>query len=454
MVISFTLLAQGPSSQETVSDDAVAIFNQAQDLHEKGDLNGAITLYDKALKILPEFPEAEYQKGVALIALGKKAEAETAYRRAVELRPEWTLAGVGLGSLLVQKGEYAEAEKILQGVLTVQPQNPPALTAMIDLRLKTKAEQPVLRDLLSKIIPLTSKANPTAALWTARAALESVLSMNSEAKTSLAEALKIDPKDRNAIFQLADMAIADGDTLKASSLAARLEDGAPSNTVLLLKARIFALDGKFDAALVQLDRIAETNTVAEDLKKRIAAIRSTDPIEVEKNLAANPKDPAILGRLCALFRKDDPAKALEYCRRASEAEPNNVNHAVGFGAALVQAKQYDAAATLLTKLIEVFPDNATARANLGTALFQLKRYAEAKQQFEWLTSAQPRSAAAYFFLGIVHDELNEYLDAAANYQQYLRLADPAENKGDIDKVNLRLPALQKLIKQGKGKKRS
>lgn len=454
VLISFNFLAQGLISQETVSDDAVAIFNQAQDLHEKGDLNGAIALYEKALRILPEFPEAEYQKGIALLALGKKAEAETAYRKAVELRPEWTLAGVGLGSLLVQNGEFAEAEKILQGVLAVQPQNPPALTAMIDLRLKTKAAQSELRDLLSKIIPLTSKANPTAALWTARAALESALSMNSEAKASLAEALKIDPKDRNSIFQLTDMAIADGDPVKANALAARLDNDAPTDAVLLLKARISAMNGKFDEALELLDRIAVTTDGAEDLKKRIAAIRSTDPVEVEKNLAANPKDPAILGRLCTLFRKDDPAKALEYCRRASEAEPNNVNHAVGFGAALVQAKQYDAAATLLTKLIEVFPDNATARANLGTALFQLKRYAEAKQQFEWLTSAQPRSAAAYFFLGIVHDELNEYLDAAANYQQYLRLADPAENKGDIDKVNLRLPALQKLIKQGKGKKRS
>jgi len=44
------------------------------------------------------------------------------------------------------------------------------------------------------------------------------------------------------------------------------------------------------------------------------------------------------------------------------------------------------------------------------------------------------------------------MDAMANYQQYLRLADPAENKLDIDKVNLRLPSLQKAIKEGKGKK--
>jgi len=40
----------------------------------------------------------------------------------------------------------------------------------------------------------------------------------------------------------------------------------------------------------------------------------------------------------------------------------------------------------------------------------------------------------------------------ANYQSYLRLADPVASKLDIEKINLRLPQLQKLIKEGKGKK--
>ena len=47
----------------------------------------------------------------------------------------------------------------------------------------------------------------------------------------------------------------------------------------------------------------------------------------------------------------------------------------------------------------------------------------------------------------------EFVDASANYQQFLRIADPESSKLEIEKVNLRLPALQKLIKDGKGKKR-
>jgi len=101
----------------------------------------------------------------------------------------------------------------------------------------------------------------------------------------------------------------------------------------------------------------------------------------------------------------------------------------------------------------IAPDNSTVHANLATALFQLKRYPDAKIEFRWLTDNQPKQAAPYYFLAIVHDQLSEFPDAAANYQQFLRLADPESSKLEIEKVNLRLPVVQKFIKEGKGKKR-
>jgi hypothetical protein len=58
-------------------------------------------------------------------------------------------------------------------------------------------------------------------------------------------------------------------------------------------------------------------------------------------------------------------------------------------------------------------------------------------------------AIAYYFLAIAHDNLGEYMDAMANYQQFLKLADATSNKLEIEKVNLRLPVLQKQIKEKK-----
>jgi tetratricopeptide (TPR) repeat protein len=170
--ILLVLFPRSTLGQEQAPDDAVAVFNQAQDLHEKGDLTGAVKLYARALEIEPQFPEAEYQSAVAELGLGKTTDAEKAFRRALALREDWTLPMTALGSLLVQEGQNDEAEKLLSRVIELEPQNPGALSALVEFRLKTKAAGPALQDLLAKISALTAKANPTASLWSAKAALE------------------------------------------------------------------------------------------------------------------------------------------------------------------------------------------------------------------------------------------------------------------------------------------
>jgi tetratricopeptide (TPR) repeat protein len=429
---------------------ATLIFNRAQDAHEKGDLKQAVQLYEKAVAVFPEFPEAEFQRGSAYLALGDKRSAENSFRRAVELRPDWNIAMTSLGSVLLDLGEIGQALVILQKAVEADPQNSAALTALVDLRFRTGAPPDILKGLLMKVSVLTQK---TAAIFSARAALEAALGQHEMAKESLKKALEIDPANRLALAQLGDLSLADGDIDRAREIVARLDTGQEAYPpLIILKASVLAFDGRFNEALAQLDNLKVRSAAADQLRQRITIARSSRPQDLETQLAANEHDTVILGRLCTLYRRADPAKALEYCRRASEREPGNVNHAVGFGAALVQAREFESAIGLLRKILQIAPDNATARANLASALFQLKRYPEAKAEFVWLTTVQPDSAGAYFFLAVVHDQLTEYVDAAANYQRYLKLADPVKNKTDIERVNLRLPQLQRLIKEGKGKK--
>ncbi|MEQ1604753.1 MAG: tetratricopeptide repeat protein [Pyrinomonadaceae bacterium] len=452
-ILAFLVSVPAFGQDEEKGDDPVAAFNEAQNLHEKGDLAGAIRLYEMALKIEPAFPEAQYQLATAQLMLGKKDEAEKSFRLAIDLRTDWTLPMTGLGSLLMDKGQFAEADRLLTKAIGLEPLNSVALTALTELRINSKSPTTELEKLLTPIVNLTGKANATPALWSARAALENALQKRSAAKASTLKALEADPKNRSALFLLADIALFEGDIARAKDLAARIGALSPAADQLkLLRANIFAGEGKTDEALAQIDSMQKQNASANELRSKLNTSKTTSVADLEKLLETNPADAFVLGRLCTLFRRENPEKALFYCRKAADAEPGNVNHAVGFGAALVQGKQYDAAVGILRKILEIVPDNFTAHANLATALYQLKRTAEAKTEFEWLTSAQPASAGAYLFLGIIHDEAGEFMDAMANYQQYLRLADPAANKLDIEKVNLRLPSLQKLIKDKKGKK--
>jgi tetratricopeptide (TPR) repeat protein len=188
------------------------------------------------------------------------------------------------------------------------------------------------------------------------------------------------------------------------------------------------------------------------MKNSLNAITQTDVPALEKMLETNPQNATLLSRLCALTRTSNPTKSLEYCRRASFAEPGNLAHAVGYGAALVQAKQFEAAVNLFHKVLEIAPDSFTAHANLATALFELKRFGEAKKEYKFLIEKKPNLAIAYYFLAIANDNLGEYFEALASYQEFLRRADTTTNRLEIDKVNLRLPALQRQIKKSGGKK--
>lgn len=453
LLFFFCALPLFAQEDEPDQNAAVEFFNQAQDAHEKGDLQGAIKFYDEALKLAPEFPEAEYQKGSALLSLGKTADAEKSFRRAVELRDDWTLPMAGLGAILVDSNRFDEAEKILSKAVRLDENNFPAVVALTDLRLKTDAPPPVLRELLINLQKLTAKANPTASVWAARAALERKLGEPAAAKSSVRRALAIEPKNKSALIEQAEIAASENDFPSALETVKILRQVSPNaDDVKLLQARIFALGGKPAEALKVLDSITNQTVEVTALRSKISANESADVGELEKQLAKDAKNAALLGRLCVILRTENPLKALDYCRRASESEPDNINHAVGFGAALVQAKQFENALIVLKKIVQIAPDNSSARANLATALFQLKRYAEAKTEYGWLTEKQPNAPVAYYFLAIAHDNLGEYLDAMANYQQFLRLADADANKLEIEKVNLRLPSLQKQIKEKKGKK--
>jgi tetratricopeptide (TPR) repeat protein len=434
-------------------DDPVAIFNQGQDAHEKGDLPAAVELYRRALKLFPEFPEAEYQLGNAYLALGKTDDAEKSFSRAIELRADWSLPMVSLGAVLVDKNRFPEAEKILLRAIELDAQNPPAYVALTDLRLKTGAPPAELKELLTKLRLLTGKVKAGAAVWSARAAVERTLGDLAAAKTSLGRALAIEPLNKSALAERTTLALAENDAAGALENAKTLAKIAPrSPNAQFLLARAHAAAGSPVEALKILNEIENISPEMKAFRDKITANTTVSAADLEKQLENDPRNAPVLGRLCAVLRAEDPLKALNYCRRAAEADPNELDYAIGYGAALVQARQYETAAALFRRIIAVAPENYTAHANLAVALFQLKRYPEAKTEYLWLAEKQPELAVTYYFLGIIFDSLTEYMDAMANYQQFLRLADAERNKLEIEKVNLRLPGLQKQIKEKKGKK--
>src|SRR4030095_4381967 len=70
LVVSTTAIGSA-QTEDPLGDnpDPVRLFERAQAAHARGDLERALALYEEAIKVRPEFPEAEFQRGDILVSL-------------------------------------------------------------------------------------------------------------------------------------------------------------------------------------------------------------------------------------------------------------------------------------------------------------------------------------------------------------------------------------------------
>jgi tetratricopeptide (TPR) repeat protein len=453
----------GAQSDDGFSDaavDPIKIFEKGQEAHQKGDLQLALEFYEEAIRVRPEFPEAEYQRALALVALDRLPEAEKGFRRAGELRASWALPQAALGALLVRLNRLDEAQAPLELALKLDERNAVALLAQTDLLLRRKATtRAALEQLLGRLQRVTAGEGAPPSLWSARGSIERALGDKTAALASYNHALSIAPNDLTARMDRAELRASAGDFERALEDAAAAHRAAPNSTAAsLLLATIQAQAGKIDEAqrtLDALDEAAKRLPEVVSLRNTLSASDSNDAescAKVEKLLDTDQRNAGLLARLGACYRVGDPQRSIEYYRRAAEIDPRNIDYASGYMAALVQARRFAEAAIIARRILTVAPDNYTAHANLSIALYELKRYGEALAEYKWLLASKPDLTVAYFFIATIHDYLGQYAEALVAYETFLARASPKDNQLEIEKINLRLPSLRRQIARGEGVK--
>lgn len=101
---------------------AMALFAQAETLlHEQNMVLPALSTYTEAVMIAPNQSVLLNGLGVALLAKGKKAEAEAAFLTALDLDPGFVDARYNLGVLYNNFGEYDAATRSWSEVLRLDP---------------------------------------------------------------------------------------------------------------------------------------------------------------------------------------------------------------------------------------------------------------------------------------------------------------------------------------------
>lgn len=466
--LALLLSCHGPTQAQTEDAfgdggaDPVKLFERGQNAHAHGDLLKALEFYEEAIKVRPEFPEAEFQKANVLAGLGRSSEAESSFRRAIELRKDWSLPYSALGALLVRLGRDSDAESPLRQAIKLDAQNNVALLMLADVRLR--AGDPKEAAELARRATKGADATPSA--WLLRAMAERASGDNIQALISFDHVLETDPFNVTALLERAELRIAGGEKERA---IADLKTAEPLIRGEQAKFSRLATDYQLAGRADEARRVADaaglnqgTNATAGGLKvtgtpEEIAAANSDDPNvsrkALETLLEKNPDNAMLLARLGAAYRTADPNRSLQHYKRAATLEPANADYATGYSSALVQARRYADAAAILRRVIAAAPNNYPAHANLATALYELKQFAQALDEYEWLLKTKPDLTVAHYFIATAHDYLGEYPEALSSYETFLAQAEAKTNQLEIEKVKLRLPSLRRQIQLGQGAKR-
>jgi tetratricopeptide (TPR) repeat protein len=365
-----------PAVAQTGSDEVEEAFARANQLHQSGDIEGAIRGYQSILAKQPQRVDVRSNLGAAYSRLGRYEEAIAQYKQALRLDSHNETIRFNLalayykGALFVDAAD--ELSRFLAGAASDMPQRANAVLLLADCEVRLGNYKKVIE--------------------------------------SLAPLAEADPNNRTVAFLLGSALISDGQLNRGQLLIDRVfhdQDSAQAH-LLLGSILLLADDGH-------------------------GAIR-----EFERAIELDPKLPTLhawYGR--ALMRMGDSAKAKIAFRGELTENQNDFDANLFLGVLLRQDKQFNEAFQYLSRAVHLRPRDQYARYHLAAVYASLGRPKDALPLLEGVVKEFADFSEARVLLASVYYRLNRKLDGDREKAilQQLSAAQQAAQPGAQNKDN-------------------
>ena len=372
IVLARFLSGKSPAEAETLLDKALAAAPEAADalqlkgelLRNRGDTEGAMRLFDKAIKKAPNFMPALLSRANLNIALNRFDAAGADIKRILTALPGNVQANYLLAYALAKQGEFAAADNQLNKV----------------------------RDDFGEL--------PEGYLL--KGGVKFALGEYAAAEGNLKKYLAYAPDDARAVRLVAAIALRRGLAAQAIAyLKPLIEKAPPEAATLALLGNAYTADGKPELALQQFEKAASLDPENPQIQHDVA-ISEIRTGQNEKGLA----------ELERIFEGKSGATVAGPTLVLTELSARHVDKAAKFGEALVAKdpknplfqtvlglvraaqKDYPAAEAAFRNAIALAPGVVSPARNLAQLYITLGRANDAKAVYDNFLAKQPNSIAA------------------------------------------------------------
>ncbi|MBL8206667.1 MAG: tetratricopeptide repeat protein [Blastocatellia bacterium] len=462
-----------PATPEANPQKAAALFEAGQEAHAAGKLEDAVNLYSQALELDSSLWQAEYQRAAAYFSLQRLPEATSSINKVMELLKEFSdspdlkqvsaKAQTLRGEIAFASHQLLDAEVAFRRALELDANHQRAHSGLGQVLIANNKVAEAIAAAKAAMVA----GDDSALIYSLLGHAQFRSKQNDDALANLTEALKREPNNPQALRDRAEVFLARNDVTRAAADLQALLAVEKSTATMFRLAALYRTSKQYDDATKLYQQVANADPSNQEARTALAEIliesgKAENAVaELEALIKINPNRADLRSQLATLLVVNQPDKALEQYQEAAKLAPDNLNHRLGIGSALVKLKRFDdAIATLKPVLSQSLKDDQmyTARANIATALFELKDYPNAAREYIWLLDylakrgEQKKTAVTTYLLGVCFDKFGDFEQALKAYQQFLSLA-TSEQQLEIEKVKLRLPSLQRQIAQGQGIKR-